>query len=133
MDMSLGDFEMVECKNGHTVCRSHLTATHDQIVKYAADHNLEGEIPPGDIQGDELYNLIRSLHEENDEFEQYEFDDSFPVEFCPVCQLKNFENGKIIAYFKKMRSGVTLQTVEEEIRGKFSSYDEFANFVKKGN
>jgi len=115
MDTSPSDFEMFECKNGHYICDEHkIELTDKQKEKI-----LKQEAP--DIEGEDL-------DEKWDNF----IDDccgESPIEECPICQLKEFDNADLATYFYKSRN-LTKQSLSEEVKSKFKSYSEFRDYLK---
>ena len=101
-DMSLEEAYMVNCKNGHEFCESHIL----------------GE------------NTIDSLSDEESEDYDEEWRWELPIEFCPVCQMKNITDSDKILFLKKV-CGMSDEDIKREIQNRFKSYDEFVEYIKK--
>lgn len=104
-DVSLSDFDLVECENGHTICESELIKNvnykdfilkriiEDDYVKTKFENYLNNLIV------DETIEENQELDEDyyKDFVDRYmDFRYSVPEEYCPVCQYKiiNLENVK---------------------------------------
>lgn len=69
-----------------------------------------------------------------DGMEEYEFAyhgevdyDDIPADHCPICQMQVLSDGDLMSYIAT--KGMTRDTVLEEIRSRFASYDEFKAFL----
>lgn len=115
-DLSLSDAEMVECKNGHVFCGSHLLEKEKEKSTTNA------------IDDDEDL-------EENDEDEDYDDDDEYEVEIerCPICQFRALATEDGFAYLLQ-KANLTNKQCLAQIKQEFRNYDEFRKFflgVKK--
>jgi hypothetical protein len=106
MDASLSDFGMFECKNGHTVCESHLSKEDKEKFD-----KMREEVEEGD---------------EDEEFDVYSVD----PKLCPVCKLEELPDDLMLQFVLKSHNS-SKGEVLEEIRNQFSSYKEFSDFVGK--
>ena len=52
-----------------------------------------------------------------------------PARRCPICTMKEIDTDEAFKYLLK-KSKSNLKALKDEIKGKFSSYDEFCNFLK---
>jgi hypothetical protein len=100
-DISLEEAGMFECQKGHVVCQSHLSEK-DQ----------------------DKFTEIR----ENDEEDDFDLESVDP-EMCPVCNLEVLPDYLLLQYVLK-DIGMTKEVVLSKIRSKFSSYNDFNDFIK---
>jgi hypothetical protein len=57
-------------------------------------------------------------------------DDQFPIEACPICQLKSVPDYTFKNYLLK-RMNVKEKDILDDIRKKFKNYDDFEKFLDK--
>lgn len=69
--------------------------------------------------------LIGTLPENDDEDGWY---DGIPSANCPLCQLKYFKDSTLLEYMLE-QSRRTRMEIENEIRGKFTNYDELVKYL----
>ena len=103
MDACLSDACMYKCVNGHTFCEEHIIKDETPVVE--TDNNE-----------DEDY--------DEDDIDRYET----PSCKCPLCNFKNIDKDDGYAYtLKKLK--ITEENLLEEIKNKFSNYEEFMKFI----
>jgi hypothetical protein len=101
-DASLGDFELVECQNGHIFSENYVI----------------GGFPIKPI-GEDLEN------EDFDPNERYEISEKY----CPICQMKIVSKDMLYDYSLKILGGK--EKVSEDIKNVFKTYDEYKKFIKE--
>jgi hypothetical protein len=106
-DMSMEDEQMHECKNGHTFCDDHKLKVLNKVIKKGIDSDEEDD-------------------EYNEEDERYEID---PI-YCPICQFKALHKKDALAFLLK-KNELTELDVLKELKGTFSSYDNFLEYIKE--
>jgi len=108
-DMSVSEAGMVQCNCGHIICISHLkdNKVYDKAIelyfkkniyipmindlKENYDNNIENI--EKDFYKEDCINIIKAHDEDNydkkeDLCNEADFEDNFPSEFCPICQLE---------------------------------------------
>lgn len=114
------DFGHEECVKGHIFCN------HKIVNKERFDKLVE----KGETDTDELPD---GYWKDPDRIEKYGLmgDDLYeiPSEFCPVCCMNIICNDDCIAYLYKKYS-TNNKELADEIKKKFSSYDEFREYLK---
>ena len=89
MEMEIEDADMVECKNGHIVCKKHVKASH-------------------------LKELEEFRFSKEDD-EDWDGDATMPVEHCPICTFASITDCMMLAYLLK-KNGLKRASVEDEMR-----------------
>jgi len=105
-DASLEEFEMFECKNGHTICIDHMDKEQKEAFDTYQEEGQDGV-------------------DEDDYFEGYY---EVPIKFCPICQLTSLSDSDMLSYLKKKHS-IDSKTTLIEIKEKFGDYKEFSSHI----
>ena len=139
MDLSMEEAEMVQCENGHTFCEEHAI---DLNVKEVALAVLQDYLKNSynkswytDEERQELQKIVDSaptmkeydlvdIANEYDSWRTY-----VPKSCCPICQFKTVNKNMAIKYLFA-KNGVSTEDVIDEIKEKFTNYDEYCNFIK---
>ena len=100
-DMSLEEAYMVQCKNGHEFCESHIL----------------GE------------NTIDILSDEENENYNEEWRWELPIEFCPICRMQVVTDSDMVKYLLKSL-GKTSADAKKDIRAQFKTFDDLMNYIK---
>ena len=105
------------------VCREHFAGM--DLCARDVDHLMciNGHIF---CQDKRLNNDITVKYEDGDDEDEYGEDDSI---HCPVCQMKTISLNDVHRYIFK-KNGQTTKQVQEEIKTKFSNYNEFLQYIK---
>lgn len=130
-DLCITDAEMLQCRNGHTLCISHMkegnpidiprsTEEKKQILLKSGFADSVKELEDGDIDGlDDLYDDWKSEA-------HYEI----PPEMCPFCCLNQVTDELLLLYMFK-----TLETTRDEvveiIRKKYTTCKDLETDVKQ--
>lgn len=119
-DASPRDFDHLECVKGHIFCEEYLfNRKLFEELKEKFENFNKNDLPS-------------HYWEEPDYLEKYGIGDDdlyeIPSKFCPVCNFSAFSPTEVINYLFK-RDGLTMKKIFEEIKSKFSSYDEFNKFL----
>jgi len=119
-DLNVRDVDHMECVNGHIFCEEHLLNRKlFEELKEKFENFNKNDLPS-------------HYWEEPDYLEKYGIGDDdlyeIPSKFCPVCNFSVFSPTEVINYLFK-RDGLTMKKIFEEIKSKFSSYDEFNKFL----
>lgn len=103
-DMSLYEADMYECQNGHTFCRYYI------------------------INGNEFEKKF--CDENSDEFDE-DMSDGYEIspEYCPICTMKEIKKDDAVKYLLKVNN-MSQEDLSNIIKAKFSSFDEFKEFIK---
>ena len=121
-DLNVRDVDHMECENGHIFCEEHLINKElfEELVEKFKEFD-KNDLPP-------------KYYKEPDYIEKYGIgeDDLYeiPSQFCPVCSFGVISNREAIDYIFK-RDNLTMKKLCEEIKSRFSSYDEFRKFLCK--
>lgn len=129
-DMSYRDAGMYQCVNGHEFCIEHaVKLSREETLKLILEHAWNSRwdyktketitIPENELNemGDEeLMELVIESYSE------------VPEEVCPICSMQYYHDGDILKYLLKEK-GTTEKEVFEEIRVKFSTYEQFKQYV----
>jgi len=121
-DATPRDFDHLQCENGHIFCEEHLINKElfEELVEKFEEFD-KNDLPP-------------KYYEEPNYLEKYGIgeDDLYeiPSEFCPICNFGIINHTEAIDYIFK-RDNLTMKKLCEEIKSRFSSYDEFRKFLCK--
>lgn len=135
-DISLDEYDMWQCENGHIFCNDHFDkdtksdeAKEEMIKtdsyykkKFKEKFNKEIE----EATNEELKKYIKE-YVEQDIF--YEMRYELPETFCPCCNFTQMTSKDIIKYFFK-KHNVTYKILEEEMKKKFKDYKDFKKWLK---
>jgi len=151
-DASLSDFGLCQCDNGHTFGENYLVKdmyskdiivneakrrfinsykwrNYSDYVSKCSDLSIEQE-KILKTKAEALFEKIseNDLETYTSEAEQ-EIRYSVPEECCPVCKMTHFKEKDLFYYLLK-RDNISIESLKEEIRNKFSNYSEFKDFKK---
>lgn len=125
-DMCYGEESgMFSCENGHEVCFEHMInkERYEELIEKWDEIDLD-DLP--DEYWDEKDRYLKyGLHTDQQ-------DSEVPIEFCPVCQMKDFENDNLLTYLL-LTNGLSKEGLCEDIRERFKSFEEFVGFLKNGS
>jgi len=133
--MCRSDAGMVECENGHTFCESHEVSgpeipVEEKRKKLIADveDNSYYKTRPREkaVELDEISNYTED--EVNESYEEKCGDDGKSAESCPICMFKDLDEPRALRYLIQ-KNGMTVKTLLEELKTKFTTYVEFKKFV----
>lgn len=100
-DMSLSEADMVQCVNGHTICRDEmLTASREVMINLIKEDAQRSWSDFCDITDEELNEKTNEELEEmmlNREDGYY----AIPEECCPICQFIEYSNADLAKYLEK--------------------------------
>jgi len=131
-DVCLSEAEMSECVNGHVFCNDHAgeqsKPTIEELRQFCLDNistdNKEGREEIMEMDYDEL----------SDEADSWGFCDDYeydvPESRCPICSFLNVKAGEAYKYLLD-KTGTTEAQLLEEMKGKFNSYAELQERIKK--
>ena len=72
------------------------------------------------------------LYPDDEEWEEYAENEDWRYElsekYCPLCQMKDLTDEDFIAYLSL--KGITRKDTLEEIKSKFSNYEDFKNYLR---
>lgn len=131
-DMSYRDADMYQCVNGHEFCTHHaVELSRDEMLKLILengwnskwDYSLKETVTVPEIE----------LKEMDDDALMAFIVDSYsevPEEVCPICTMQNYNDGDILKYLLKEKD-MNEESVFAEIKEKFSTYQEFKEYLKK--
>ena len=148
-DISLMDYEMYQCENGHIFCEKHMstTPTDIELLKIIFENDIKIMAKrinnnPNDVDykrwftdANDRLSLLNSSNEDeiiqhiNEEWCDYinESRYEYPKEFCPLCRFDNLSYKDVYDYIDKKHS---IEKIREEIKKKFNNYNEFKKFLK---
>jgi len=132
MDISLSEWEMFQCENGHTICESHEIHVTDDMKKtmllnFTTKWDDDGgesvrvkakELIDGDGYWEDLF---------DETFEDYAYES--PAARCPICQFKEISHKEAIEYIFK-KNNITKEQIMEEMKNTFSDYAELKEYLK---
>ena len=120
-DISLRDYDMTECMNGHVVCLDHindnmtLEQARDIVKKYDLDICLD-DFDTADALVEEITTVCGA----------YEL----PPEFCPICSFQNISAAELNKY-KNILLDKTNEELKDDVKTRFNNYEEFKQFIAK--
>jgi hypothetical protein len=80
---------------------------------------------------DHLFQQEYVLESENIELDdENNYRENLPKKHCPICQLKVITDGDITKYLKA-KVVLSNKEIVKEIKGKFSTYEDFTKFNEK--
>lgn len=135
-DATLSDFEMTECVNGHLFCDMHIPELTEQAARVVLQKAVDGGELDEDVleraekalkQGTNLVDFVNG--EDEEQMYGYDYRCEWPAECCPVCTLANITDQMLIKYLLSNLSRER-KDVEEEIRTKYTNYDEMRTALK---
>lgn len=139
MDMCLSDAEMHQCKNGHTICDSHLdknpnSPNSDEEIKkavknsnwYKKDFEKKFNKKIEEATNEDLDKYIDG-NNKHDILSEMRYEMS--AELCPCCKFSEVASDDIIKYFFK-KHNTNHKKISEEMQVKFKNYDEFKKWLK---
>jgi hypothetical protein len=132
-DMGLTEAGMHECVNGHTVCDEHIK---EMGVKYNdMSFNEKKAYCLEIVDYESIKNIINKIDDEDDLDDLYENDIegdnryNMPASQCPCCLLVNITDKQLLK-FLLFDKGVCREDVEDEIRTRFSDYEEMRKAIE---
>lgn len=100
-DMGMYEFGFVECKAGHTICTSHLSAdAQRKVEELAADD------------------------------EDFQWSPTIETDDCPLCQLEVIRDDDLVNFLLQT-VGKTREEMVNEIKERAKTLDQFRSFMKK--
>ena len=148
-DISLEEYEMYVCKNGHVFCEEHMKVipTDTELLKVIFEDSLEKykkfrESNPNNKNYEEWFketedniNELNTLSESeieekiDDEWCDYisESRYEYPPTYCPLCRFDYLSKKDVYEYVDKKYS---IEKVKKEINEKFDNYEQFKNHLK---
>jgi len=106
-DLSLSDAEMVECKNGHVFCDSH-------IIQQEKEPSTTNAIDDDEENSDD----------DDEDFDDYEVE----IERCPICQFQSLATEDAVQYLLK-KLNLTEKLCLSQIKQEFSNYEKFTKYL----
>jgi hypothetical protein len=134
MDMCRSEAGMVECENGHTFCESHEIASelsvHDQRTKLLNNVEASSYYKTHPREKAVELDTIRNYTEDEvrESYNELADDDGHAPESCPICMFKDLDENAAL-YYLLNKTGLTKQTLLEELKAKFPTYVDFKKFV----
>lgn len=127
MDMGLSDAQMYECTNGHTFCESHID---DSEIHAAIRRDSEAELREKHADFDTMDAEDREdmLQDWMDDMRS-EFRYGLNASVCPCCTFQSSTTGEMLQFLLK-EYGLTAKSVQEAMRERFKSFQEFKDFVR---
>jgi len=129
MDISLSDYEMSMCENGHTFCDCHNEqginlnniVSHDEKFKLILNH-LSGY----EKQKEDFEKSMEDGEDIDDWWDDFsaEARDEMPEAHCPLCQFVHVADTDLIKFLLS-KTGMTRKDSAKEIRSKVSDYSDF--------
>ena len=139
-DIDLAECGLVQCENGHTYCRDHAENWNKQSdisreEKIKRIIGGEGTNPETDDPFTEFELLQMNAEELNDAYEAFLEDvedgsDELPAEKCYICQMQALPDREMFVYLMQ-KLGLSRESITEEARSTFGSYEKFKEFIKK--
>jgi len=131
-DLCLSEAEMSECVNGHVFCDSH--ADKDAWNFYDLPLDEKRTICVENAYGEDRKKELQEADEDEiDEYysEEMEYDERYnvPAAACPCCSLTSPTDNQILEYMM-WDKGCTKQDVLDEMRSRFTDYDEMSSEIK---
>jgi len=135
-DPTSNTHDLCLCKNGHGFCQNHIIATEEVILEQKRKelkNYPEYDIPELDNLTIKELKKLFSLGKDGWEIKDkrlylfnHKFFSDMPTELCPICSFHSVLKSDIIRYMLKVHD---VQYVIEEIKERFSSYEEFIRFL----
>jgi len=104
VDVGLEDVAMVQCENEHTFYEDYLVDPSKETI---------------DGSGEKLEDWDKN-------YDRWDV----PARFCPICNMKHVAKEDMFKYMLKMLDH-TNESMEREIKNRFSNYDALQEFLKK--
>lgn len=116
------DSGMFACENAHCVCFSHMInkKLYDELI--VRWEEMSDDLPDNYRKGKDYY-LKYGLDEDQHASE-------VPIEFCPLCQMIDFDNDNLFAYLLSV-NGLSRKGLCEDVKDRFGSFEEFMGFLQK--
>lgn len=103
-DLSLGEAEMVQCVNGHTICEADLD---EKVVTHLYD----------------------TYDDEDEEIISEDWRYELPEKYCPICSFEGFIDKDLLQYICKAHE-IDLEKIKNEISENFKTYSDFKKFLE---
>jgi len=134
------DVGMTICKNGHTMCESHVDGytsfkdsldTPEKLIAYL-NENWTGK-----YYIEQLEKALKQIANAGDDFESVRDEIMEDEEFangpcetdCPICNMTEISGDVVLAYLYKTRN-INLVDIKTEIKSKFKTLKELEDFIK---
>jgi hypothetical protein len=140
-DISLSDYEMYQCVNGHIFCESHMKAIpveyllikaslEENVTKWTEYYNQNNSQNYKHYMDDAIQELndFNQLSEvEADDLDDYgdllsELRYEYPAEFCPICRFDYLSKDDLYKY-------INIDDIKKEIVEKFDNYEDFKSHL----
>lgn len=134
-DMGLTEAEMHGCVNGHTVCDEHIEEMDVGYDDMSFDEKKAYCLEIVEYQSTK--NIINGIDDEDELDDLYESDIesdvryNLPASRCPCCSLVKITDKQLLG-FLLYDKGVCREDVEDEIRTRFSDYEEMKKAIVEG-
>ena len=118
-DLSLWEAEMAECVNGHIFCE-------DEMIEKTAEEWVEfyeKELNRYPSNPTDVWEMKMEYLRDEERYSVHE-------EFCPICQMQVLNDSDFMDYMCK-KLDITRKHALQEIQEKFSSYQEFREWIRK--
>lgn len=132
MDMSLSDFDMFECENGHTVCNGHqrkveITDADKRGVLLGKLAKRTWKKPEEVVKETEEINSMTSA-DLDEAYREYRYSD-VPSVLCPICSFEKLDDTEGLLYLLK-KSGLTREQLAAQIGGEFKTFTVFSAYIR---
>lgn len=156
-DVSMSDFNMYQCENGHTChIEEFIEFDEDSVefkqelikkqIKYNEKQILFYEEKLKDSNNEKYFDSYKQYSERYktkivelnsfDNLDDVSLDDidedwtySVPAKYCPICSFEVLTNDDALSYLYKKYS-IDKEDLLKEIKDKFNSYEEFSRYLK---
>ncbi len=156
-DSSIDDFGLVKCENGHLFHEDHLVDfdmfSDERKLEIAAKFDVQTKIYDYKTKNKIAWNFsipvevkedfekdVKVIFDNMTEYEKdkaiedisdYDCREDVPACACPICTFGFIQPKLLIKYMHK-KFGTSENEIKKEIKSKFSSFEEFTEFVDKG-
>ena len=127
-DACPSDFDMDQCEKGHVFCKvCNPNGTKEptfeekrEFIKHCIEQKRWG-FSEEDLEEDRVED---AYHEANNYY-------GIMSSSCPICNLQTVSKELVLDYLFKTTKNLTIESIENEIRGRFSNLQELKAFVKE--
>jgi len=131
------DPRLCNCIRGHIFCTDHLELSEEESIQvYMNNLRTQDKIEGLDyLKYDELVKLFEKNDDGRFKDKRLEYFEcncygNLPSTLCPLCNFDNLSKGDVVRYLIKNNNP---EKIKEEIKKKFSSYEEFMKFLETKN
>jgi len=128
-DICLSDYDMKQCNQGHIWCSDHDVCSIEEMPTTVKLSILSVDFKVSDEELEEIKDDDEKIDKLLEDYMR-DYRRELPSRFCPICTFQAARDEDLIRYVYK-KYNISEDNILEEIRSKFSSYDEFRKFLEQ--